>query len=139
MIYNHNISQNLELQQTYQGGIGFVVLKNDKSEFDLKASAGYIKRAYYISSFNRSLFGSTFSEGYQYKRKHVQFHEELSAIPAWNIPKAWAAAGNAGLSFPFSDSFSVEVNSLDSFLYGAPSGYRKNSFQLSMGLSYSLP
>jgi hypothetical protein len=139
MVYNHNISQNLELQQTYQGGLGFVLLKKARSEFDFKASLGYIKRAYYISSFNRSLIGSTFAEDYQYKWKHAQFHEEIPPIPAWNIPKAWAAAGNAGLTLPFSDRFSVDIDSLDAFLYGAPTGYRKNSFQLSLGLSYDLP
>jgi len=139
LIYNHNYSQNLELQQSYMGGLGFALRKRPQDELDLKASLGYIDRAYYISSFNKTLIGSTFGEEYHYRRKHVSFHEELSATPAWNNSKAWALTGNAGVSIPVSDNLSVEVSSMDSFLHAAPSGYKRNSFQLSMGISYDLP
>jgi hypothetical protein len=103
----------------------------------LKASAGYIQRGYYNAAFNKSLASSSFSEQYRYKRKHVQFQEELFGEPAWNNSKAWAAGGNATLTFPVSDTLSVEISSTDMLLNGVPSGYRRNSFQLSMGITYS--
>src|SRR5580704_12571262 len=36
--YDHNFSQGLDLQQSYGGGIGWAVLKNDNEELDLKGS-----------------------------------------------------------------------------------------------------
>lgn len=139
-IYNHNYSQNLDLQQTYQGGLGWSVLTTPKQDLDLKASAGYVDRTYYTTSFNKKLIASTFGESYRTSRKHgVKFHEEMSFVPAWNNSRAWAAAGSAGLSVPVSGNFSVDFNSMDSFLHAAPTGYKKNSFQLAIGLSYTLP
>ena len=43
MIYNHNYSQNLNLQQTYLGGLGWTAWKTPTQELDLKGSLGYIQ------------------------------------------------------------------------------------------------
>lgn len=140
MIYDHNYSQNLNLAQTYVGGLGWTVLNTPTQELDLKGSLGYIQRLYYMSSFNKSLIASTFSETYRNKRTHgVQFHQELSFIPAWNNSQAYAAAGNAGLTVPISGSFSIDFDSMDSFLHGVPPAYKKNSFQFTVDLTYMLP
>jgi hypothetical protein len=62
-----------------------------------------------MSAFNKNLLASTFSETYRYTRSHgVQFHEELSFSLAWNNSQAYAAAGNAGLTLPISESFSLD-------------------------------
>ena len=136
--YDHNYSQNLNLGWTYQGGLGWAVWKKAGQELDLKGTAGYVQRLYYMSAFNKSLFASTFGETYRNKRKHgIEFHEELDYIPAWNDTQAYAAAGKAGLSVPISESFSVDFNSKDSFLNGVPGAYKKNSFEFSVDLSYT--
>ncbi|HMD98129.1 MAG TPA: hypothetical protein VKM93_12480 [Terriglobia bacterium] len=51
--------------------------------------------------------------------------------------QAYAAAGKAGLSVPISESFSLDFDSKDSFLHGVPPGYKKNSFQFAVDLSYT--
>ena len=140
LIYNHDLSQNLSLAQNYLGGLGWAIWKTRTQELDLKGSLGYIQRLYYISDFNKNLVASAFGESYRNKRKEgLEFHEELAFIPAWNDSKAYAAAGNAGLSVPLSGNFSLGVDSMDSFLNGVPLNYKKNSFQLSLNLTYTIP
>jgi hypothetical protein len=140
MIYTHNYSQNLSLAQNYLGGLGWAIWKTPTQELDLKGSLGYIQRLYYMSAFNKKLFASTFGESYRNKRRHgVEFHEELSYIPAWNNSQAYAAAGNAGLTVPISGSFSLDFDAMDSYLHGVPIAYKKNSFQFTVDLSYTLP
>jgi hypothetical protein len=132
-------SQNLNLAQTYLGGLGWTAWKTPTQELDLKGSFGYIQRLYFISSFNRNLMASTFSESYRNKRRHgVEFREELSFSPAWNNSQAYAAAGKAGLTIPISESFSLDLDSRDSFLNGVPLACRKNSFQFTVDLTYTL-
>ena len=136
--YDHNYSQNLSMGQTYVGGLGLAVWKQTGQELDLKGSLGYIQRRYYKSGFNKDLFASTFGEVYRNKRKHgIEFHEELSFIPAWNDSPAYAAAGKAGLSIPISESISLDFNAKDSFLNGVPAIYKKNSIEFSVDISYS--
>jgi len=140
VIYNHDYSQNLSLAQAYLGGLGWTIWKTPTQELDLKGSLGYAERIYYHSSFNKRLIASTFGESYRNKRRHgVQFHEYLAFIPAWNDSEAYAAAGTAGLTVPMSGSFSLDLNLMDSYLHGVPTGYKKNSFQFSVDLTYTLP
>lgn len=138
MTFDHNYSQNLSMAQTYVGGLGLAVWKATGQELDLKGSLGYVQRRYYKSGFNKDLFASTFGEVYRNKRKHgIEFHEELSFIPAWNDSPAYAAAGKAGLSVPISENFSLDFNAKDSYLHGVPGGYKKNSSEFSVDISYS--
>jgi len=138
LTYDHNYSQNLSMAQTYVGGLGLAVWKATGQELDLKGSLGYVQRRYYKSGFNKDLFASTFGEVYRYKRKHgIELHEELSFIPAWNDSPAYAAAGKAGLTVPISENFSLDFNAKDSFLHGVPAGYKKNSVEFGVDISYS--
>ena len=139
MIYNHNVSQNLSLGQTYFGGLGVTAWRTPTQDLDFKASLGYVQRLYYQSAFNRSLLASSFGERYRNKRMSgVEFHQEASFIPAWNNSEAYAAVGTAGLAIPLFGDFSLGFDSLDYFLNGVPAGYKKNSFQLSVDLTYTL-
>jgi hypothetical protein len=138
MTFDHNYSQNLSMAQTYVGGLGLSLWKATGQELDLKGSLGYVQRRYYKSGFNKDLFASTFGEVYRNKRKHgIEFHEELSFIPAWNDSPAYAAAGKAGLSIPISENFSLDFNAKDSYLHGVPGGYKQNSVEFSVDISYS--
>ena len=136
--FNHSLSQNLELQQSYFAGAGLVVLKRSRDEFDLRGTVGYVQRGYYLSDFNATLIGSRFSESYDYQFKGIHFNEELYGIPAWNHSDKWETGGKAALYLPLSEKLSLELSSIDSYLHGAPPTYKRNSFQLTMGLAYSL-
>jgi hypothetical protein len=136
---DHNFSQNLDLQQSYGGGLGWTVIKTGTAELDLKVAMDYIRQTFQISSADQSLVGSTFSEIYTRKFVHgIVFNEQISATPAWNDTAAYSATGTAGLTLPVHKRFSLAITSLDTFLNDPPPGFKKNSFQLTMGLTYAL-
>jgi len=137
--YDHNFSQGLDLQQSYGGGIGVTLLKNSFQTLDLKGSIDYVDQQFQTSSSNQTLVGSIFSEAYLRKLpRGILFNEKLSINPAWNNTSAYSAVGSAGLTLPTYKRLSVSLNTIDTFLNDPPPGFRKNSFQLTLGLTYAL-
>ncbi|HXI39178.1 MAG TPA: DUF481 domain-containing protein [Bryobacteraceae bacterium] len=139
LAYDHNFSQGLDLQQAYGGGVGWTVLKNSRRTLDLKTSLSYVDQQFQESSHNQNLFGSTFAEGYADKFFHgIVFAQQLSITPAWNNTSAYSAAGNAGIAMPLYKRLSFSLNTADTFLNNPPPGFKKNSFQLTTGVTYTL-
>ena len=139
-IYDHNFSQGLDLQQTYGGGLGWVVLKNDDQELDLKGSMTYIRQSFQQSKNNQNLVGATIGESYNRKFAHgILFAEQLAVTPAFNNSNAYSAIGSAALTIPFYKRLNLGVGSVDSFLNNPPPGFKKNSFQFTTGVTYTLP
>jgi len=137
--FDHNFSQGLDLQQTYSGGIGWTAVKDPNQTLDLKASMSYINQQFEASSSNQSLIGSTFAERYMRKLTHgIVFNQNLSVTPAWNNTNAYSAIASAGLTLPTYKRLAVSLNMTDAFLNDPPPGFQKNSFQLTLGLTYSL-
>ena len=137
--YDHNFSQGLDLEQAYGGGIGWTVIKTANETFDLKSSVDYQKEQFQQSSSNQNLFGSIFAEDWSRKfLRQVTFFEQLSITPAWNNLNAYAAAGNANLTVPVYKRLSFTAGVIDTFLNNPPSAFKKNSFQFSTGLTYTL-
>jgi hypothetical protein len=66
------------------------------------------------------------------------FDEQLSVTPAWNNTKAYSAVGSAGLTLPVYKRLSVALSSIDTFLNDPPPGFKKNSFQFTTGIAYTL-
>jgi hypothetical protein len=138
-MFDHSVSQGLDLQQTYGGGLGFVVFKTTKQEFDFKASVDYIDQQFETSALNKKLLGSIFGETYVRKFAHgILLNEQGGITPAWNNTSAYSAFANAGLTFPVYHHFGLTVGALDDFLNDPPPGFKKNSFQLTLGATYSL-
>jgi Protein of unknown function, DUF481 len=137
--FDHNYSQGLNLQQVYGGGIGWTAIKNDKQEFDLKATIQYEKQAFQTPSSNENLIGSTISEAYRRNlpRKLI-FTESLSVLPAWNEPSAYSANGSVALAMPVFKRLSLTLTTTDNFLNDPSVGYEKNSFQFVTAASYNL-
>jgi hypothetical protein len=137
--FDHNFSQGLDLQQMYGGGIGLTLLKNANQTLDLKGSVGYTDQQFEKASVNQTLFGSTFSETYLRKLTHgIVFNEKLTVTPAWNNTNAYSGAASAGITLPAYKRLNVSLNTIDSFLNDTPPGFKKNSFQLTLGLTYAL-
>lgn len=137
--FDHNFSQGLDLQQTYGGGIGWTALKSSNQTLDLKASAVYINQQFQTSTASQSLVGSTFAELYMRKLpRGMILTEKLSATPAWNNTKAYSWNVGAGLSIPVFKRFSASINTIDNFLNDPPPGFKKNSYQFTLGLTYAL-
>lgn len=137
--FDHNFSQGLDLQQSYSGGIGWTVIKKSNESLDLKGSMSYINQQFAEASANQSLIGSTFAETYLRTLLHgITFHENLSVTPAWNNTSAYSAIANAGVGLPAYKRLTVSLNAIDAFLNDPAPGFRKNSFQFTLGLTYSL-
>jgi hypothetical protein len=137
--YDHNFSQGLDLQQSYGAGIGWTVVKNATDELDLRVSADYVKQQFAIGSENQNLIGSPFAEAYTRKFvRNIVLSEQASATPAWNNLNAYSANGQIGLAIPIYKRFSLGLTALDTFLNNPLQGFRKNSFQFTTGLTYSI-
>ncbi len=138
-IFDHSFSQGLDLQQTYGGGLGFVVLKRANQELDLKASADYINQRFEMSSLNKRLFGSIFGETYTQTFPHkILLTEQGGFTPAWNDTSAYSAFASAGLTFPVYHRLGFTLGALDNFLNDPPPGFKKNSFQFTAGITYAV-
>jgi hypothetical protein len=137
-MFDHSISQGLDLQQTYGGGAGFVLVKSATRELDFKASADYIDQQFADSALNKKLVGSIFGETYVQKFAHgVLLNEQGGITPSWNNTSAYSAFASAGLTLPVFHHLGVTVGALDNFLNDPPPGFKKNSFQLTLGATYS--
>ena len=97
------ISQSLQFQQIYGGGIGYTIIKDPKQTLDLKALIQY-ERQNFIDALlpgeNQNLIGSTFSANYlRHLPKGMLFNQQVAYIPAWNNLHAY--------SFTELDTFSI--------------------------------
>lgn len=136
--WDHSFSQGLSLQQTYGGGLGWVVLKSPVQELDFKASVDYINQRFSTSSLNTSLVGSTFGETYLRKLMHgIALNEQAGITPAWNNTKAYSAFASAALTFPVYHHLGFTLGTLDNYLNNPPPGFKKNSFQFTAGATYA--
>jgi len=145
--FDHNYSQQLNLQQIYGGGMGWTAVKTPKQELDLKGSVQYERQQFFASSggANQNLIGSTFSGSYVLHLKMVNYTQGLSYIPAWNVSKAYSANEVNTLAFPAYKNFSFSIGTLDSYLNDPPDTSsattpptKHNSFQFTMGLTYAI-
>ena len=136
--FDHSFSQGLDLQQTYGGGLGYVLLKSASQELDVKGSANYIRQQFAASQEQENLIGSVFSETYiRTLFRGISLNEQASITPAWNEPNAYSAFARAALTFPVYHRFGFTLNAVDNFLNNPPPGFKKNSLQISVGATYS--
>jgi putative salt-induced outer membrane protein YdiY len=141
--FDHNFSQGLDLQQTYGGGLGWTVINTQVEQLDLKAGMSYIRQNFQgvlgLPTQNQNLIGSTFGETYRRKLPlSIVFNQGIGYTQAWNNTDAYSIIGNAGLVFPVYKHFGFTVSAIDNFLNNPPPGFKKNSVQFTMGLSYSV-
>ena len=138
-IFDHSFSQGLDLQKTYGVGLGFVVFKRPNKELDFKASADYIDYRFQTSSLNKQLFGSKFGETYTRTFAHgILLNEEAGITPSWNDTSYYSAFASAALTFPVYHHFGFTLGALDNFLNQPPPGFKKNSFQFTVGATYAI-
>jgi hypothetical protein len=137
--FDHNYSQGLRLQSNYGGGLGYTVIKKNNESLDVKGSMIYSRQSFLNDVPGNNLFGSTFAENFLYKTKHgVQFLESITATPAWNNLQAYGGAATASVAVPLYKRLTYTTGLTDTFLNNPAPGFRKNSFQFTTGLTYSL-
>jgi hypothetical protein len=141
--FDHNYGQDLNLQQIYGGGFGWVMLKTSKQETDLKGTVQYEKQQFIdgTSSGNQNLVGSTFSANYVLHTKLLTYTQGIAFIPAYNQPHAYSANETDTFAFPAYKRLSFSIGTLDSYLNDPPVSEpptKRNSFQFTMGMSYAI-
>src|ERR1700722_8898353 len=146
--WDHNYSQGLSLQQSYGGGIGYTVIKDPKQQLDVKFDVHYERQQYFVTpnilpppplSPSKNLIGMDFGDTYMLKLPHgLVFNQGAGITPAFNQTNAWSAVGTTGLVFPVYKQFSFSVGALDDFLNDPAFGSKKNSFQFTAGVTYTL-
>ena len=137
--FDHNFSQGLDLQQTYVGGIGWSVFQRDNEGLDLKGGISFIEQQFAGATKTQNLASSVFDEKYMRKVfKGAIFTQEFSVSPSWTNSKALSALGNARLTLPVYKRLAVTIGAIDTFLNDPPPAFKRNSFQATAGLTYSL-
>jgi len=138
--FDHNLSQGLNLQQVYGGGIGWTVMQKANQTLDLKGSIDYERQSFAVPAGDLNLVGSIFTQTYNLKfSKGILMKEQISANPAWTNTRAYSGYASVGITLPVYKRFGFNAAAIDSFLNNPPAGFKKNSFQFITGLSYSLP
>jgi len=146
--FDHNYSQGLNLQQSYGGGLGYTVIKNPKQQLDVKFDIHFEKQQYFVTpnivpppplTPSKNLVGADFGDTYMLKLPHgLVFNETAVITPAFNNTNAYSAEATAGLVFPIYKRLGFSVGTLDDFLNDPAAGSKKNSFQFTAGVSYTL-
>src|SRR5579883_226013 len=127
--FDHNYSQGLDLQQTYNAGFGWSVINTAKQNLNLKGSMSYVRQQF-TTGPTLNLIGSVFGEDYTRKlSRGMMFTEKASVSPAWNNTNAYSAAFSALLTIPVYKHLSGSTGVIDTYLNDPPAGFKKNSFQ----------
>jgi hypothetical protein len=70
--------------------------------------------------------------------KGMIFNQAATITPAFNQSNAYSAVASAGLLFPVYKRLGFSVGALDDFLNDPAAGSKKNSFQFTGGVTYTL-
>jgi len=140
----HSVSQGMKLQQTYGGGLGYVLLKGENQELDVKASIVYVRQQFEPNGTSpllasKSLVAAAVGETYTRNLKGgIAFHEGLSFIPAFNETSAYTANAYANLAIPVKKRISITIGGIESYINEPPLGFKKNSFEFVTQLTYKV-
>ncbi len=146
--FDHNYSQGLELQQSYGAGIGYTVLKSPVQQLDIKSEVHYERQAFFVTpgifpppplTPSKDLIGASAGDTYMRKLpRGLVFDQGAEITPAFNESNAWSAVASAGLLFPTYKRLGFTLGMLDTYLNDPAIGSKKNSFQFTAGVTYTL-
>ena len=137
--FDHNYSQGLDLQTNLGGGIGYTVIKKAAETLDFKGGITYIRQSFQTAANDHSLMGSNFIETFTHKTaKGILFLQQVTVTPTWTLLDAYSGSASGSVSIPVFKRLGFTTAAADNFLNNPPPGFKKNSFQLTTGLTYTL-
>ncbi len=137
--FDHNFSQGLDLQTNLGGGLGYTVIKKNNETLDFKGSVTYIKQDFQTRENDHSLLGSNFIETYSYKTAHgILFLQQITLTPTWTELDDYSGSASGSVAIPVFKRIGFTTAISDNYLNNPPPGFKKNSFQLTTGLTYTL-
>lgn len=137
--FDHNYSQGLTLQSNLGGGLGYTVVKHANTTLDFKGSITYIRQSFSAQENTQSLMGSNFVETFMHKTgKGILFQQQVIITPTWTTlhDYSWLAGGS--VTIPVFRRLGFTTGVTDSYLHNPPPAFKKNSFQLTTALTYTL-
>jgi uncharacterized protein DUF481 len=140
----HSLSQGMKLQQTYGGGLGYELLKDDRQELDVKASIVYVHQQFEENGTSpvlasKSLVAAAIGETYTRSLKGgIAFHEGLLFVPAFNDTSAYTGNLYANFAIPVKKRISITIGGIDSYINEPPAGFKKNSFEFVTQFTYKV-
>jgi hypothetical protein len=140
----HSASQGMKLQQTYGGGLGYVLLRSERQELDLRGSIVYVRQQFEESGTSpllasKSLIAAAVGETYTRNLKGgIAFHEGLTFIPAFNDTSAYTGNAYANFAIPVKKRLAITIGGIDSYINEPPLGFKKNSFEFVTQLTYKV-
>jgi Protein of unknown function, DUF481 len=148
MSLDHVYSQGLDLQQIYGGGLGYTWIKTPRQEFDTKFDIHFERQTFFITpnidpppplTPSKNLIGANFGETYMLKLpKGLVWNEGAVITPAFNQADAWSATATTALLFPVYKRLGFSLGALDDYLNTPAVGSKRNSFQFTAGVTYTL-
>lgn len=142
---DHNYGSGLQMQQAYGGGVGWTILRNPKNELDLKAEMQYEQQQFYngassmLGTPTLNLATAAVTETLKRNFAHgMVLNQYLTLTPAFNVTQAYSAVANAILTFPVYKKINFSLASTDNYIGNPPTGYQRNTFQLTAGATYVL-
>jgi hypothetical protein len=140
----HSVSQGMKLQQTYGGGLGYVLLKGEHQELDVKASMVYVRQQFEQNGTSpllasKSLVAAAAGETYTRNlRGGIAFHEGLLYTPSFNDTSAYTGNAYANFAIPIKKRISITLGGIESYINEPPVGFKKNSFEFVTQLAYKV-
>jgi len=142
--FDHNYSQGMSLQQTYGAGVGGTVIQNAVQQLDVTGAINYQRLNYMSlpegedSLENMNLMGVTFGETYTRTfPMHATLTQSVDYSQPWNTPSAYQWNGSIAFTVPVYHHFGVGLSLSNNYLNTPQIGYKKNSFQSVMGITYT--
>ncbi len=137
--FDHNYSQGLTLQSNLGGGLGYTVIKHANTTLDFKGSMNYIRQSFSAGENTHSLPGSNFIETFMHKTaRGILFEQQIMITPTWTVLDDSSALVSGSVTIPVFKRLGFTTGITDAFLNNPPPGFKKNSFQLTTALTYTL-
>jgi hypothetical protein len=146
--YAHSSSQGLKLAQTYAGGLGYVLLKDEHQELDVKGGIAYTRQSFsdiespkgvFTPVASKSLIGASVGETYTRSFNHgVTLNQGFTFIPSFNDSSYYLHNSYLKLFIPVSKRFALSIGGIDAYINRPPAGFKKNSFEFLTQLSYKI-
>lgn len=141
---DHNLGSGLNLQQDYGAGAGTTLISRPLRTLDVKGDIHYEKQEFYpaqdaAGGRTENLVGASLGESFLQKLPRGLIFTESGVVqPAFNVPSAFTAEALAQLAFPVYKRLAFSLTAQDNYLNNPPGGYKKNTFQFTAGLTYTL-
>ena len=128
--------QSLDLRSVFTGGLGFHVIKNDVTTFDLLGGANYTRENY--STFQRNLAGLTLGEELSHKvGMATLITEKLYIYPDLSQTGEYRGVFNFGTVTKINKWLGWQNAFADTYVTNPPAGKKQNDIIFTTGLNVS--